>query len=264
MQLLEDWLQHLQHVRGYSEHTILAYQNDGAHFLHFLQQHHGEVATLRILRELSTSDGRSWLAARHREGYSKSATSRALSSIRHFYRWLEREHGIENSAIFYLRSPKLNKPLPKALQPDQALAMVGAIGSLHEEAWLAARDEALLMLVYGCGLRISEALGLTVAGFSAQSGSLRILGKGNKQRDVPLLPIVSQKITDYVRLCPWHADSDSARPLFYGLRGAPLDGRQFRKNLQNIRRALSLPETATPHAFRHSFATHLLAEGADL
>jgi integrase/recombinase XerC len=142
--------------------------------------------------------------------------------------------------------------------------MISALGSLHEEPWLCARDEALLMLIYGCGLRISEALSLSAADVTDSAGSLRILGKGSKQRDVPLLPLVVQALTQYLQRCPWHADGTKTRPLFYGLRGKPLQPAVFRRHLITIRRALNLPETATPHAFRHSFATHLLSAGADL
>lgn len=262
--LLQQWLDWLAHVRRASEHTTSAYQSDMTAFLLFTSEHLGGNVTLNHLKQLETRDFRAWLAWRMQEGYNKTSTARALSTVRHFYRYCEREELMSHSAIFHVRMPRLSKPLPKALSADQSLQAVMSIGTLHEEPWVAQRDTALLMLIYGCGLRISEALGLKVGDLPPAGGSLRIHGKGNKERIVPLLPIVRQAIDDYLKLSPFHQPLNSKAIIFVGVRGAALQPGIFQKQLRHLRSWLGLPETATPHAFRHSFATHLLAQGADL
>lgn len=169
-----------------------------------------------------------------------------------------------HSAIFHVRMPKLSKPLPKALSADQSMQAVMGIGTLHEEPWVAQRDTALLMLIYGCGLRISEALSLRVGDLPPAGSSLRIHGKGNKERVVPLLAIVRDAIDTYLGLCPHHNPRNPKADIFVGVKGGTLQPAIFQKQLRHLRSWLGLPESATPHAFRHSFATHLLATGGDL
>lgn len=256
----EKWGEWFLHVKGGSPRSLKAYRNDLQHCFAFLTEYLGEEMSLAALTQLDTASLRAWLSQRQREGYSKSSSALALSALRNFARYLEREGLLENSAIFQMQRPKLDKPLPKALTQEQSLRAVDGFKAVHSEPWLAARDTALLMLIYGCGLRISEALSVMPDDILSAQGSLRIIGKGSKERQVPLLPMVVDAIKDYMRLCPHHLDE----ALFVGLRGAPLHDSAFRAQLQKLRGALGLPEHASPHAFRHSFATHLLAGGGDL
>lgn len=263
-QIIARWLDWLTHVKHASDHTISSYQRDFFAFLHFIQEHLGAEITLEQLCLLEVRDFRAWLAHRLHHQYGKPSTARALSTLRHIYRYLEREALIDNPVVFQVTMPKLNKPLPKALSTQQSLNAVQFIGDLSKEPWIAKRDTALLMLIYGCGLRISEALGLTIDAILSAKGSLRVTGKGNKERNVPLLPMVTQAIVEYLRACPYHQTRLDDDVLFLGARGGPLHPRIFQKQIERMRTLLGLPESATPHAFRHSFATHLLAQGGDL
>ncbi len=257
--LARDWEHWLTDVKRASNHTVVSYQHDLGQFLGFLSQHQGGKVTLKELEKLAPRDIRSWLASRLSE-YEATSTARALSTIKSFFRWLEKQGKLKNEAVFHIKSPKIKKPLPKALAEEQSAAALANIGSQHKEEWLNKRDLALLTLIYGCGLRISEALSLRPT--DAQGESLVITGKGNKQRVVPVLPIVREAIADYVKSCPYTLETSS--PLFLGKRGKALDPAIFQRELRLLRRAIGLPESATPHAFRHSFATHLLSAGGDL
>lgn len=247
-----------QHKRA-SKHTLIAYTQDLTHFFAFLQNHLEQTLDLQRLGGLEARDFRGWLASRAGD-FEASSNARALSSVKSFFRFLEKEEGIKNAAIFHLRSPKIKKSLPKAVSEDKATEALTAIEALHAD-WTGARDKALLMLLYGCGLRISEALSLTPNMVEGKD-SIIITGKGNKQRMVPLLPIVSGAVDNYITQCPHYLDKTS--PLFRGRQGSVLQAPVFQKNLRVIRAQLGLPDSATPHAFRHSFATHLLAAGSDL
>jgi len=259
-QVIAAWEEWLRHVKRASEHTVTAYHIDLDHFCRFLSQHLGAEVTLGDLRKLEPRDIRSWLAAR--SGHFESAsTARALSTVKSFFRWLEKQGTIENAAIFHIRSPKIKKSLPRALAEGQAAQAMQAVATQHDEEWVNKRDLALLVLIYGCGLRISEALSLRY-GDIPKGDSLTIIGKGNKQRAVPVLPIIKEAIADYVAVCPYPFSDIS--PLFLGQRGKALDPAIFQLQLRKARRAIGLPESATPHAFRHSFATHLLSAGGDL
>ncbi len=255
-----EWAEWFIHIRQASEHSLKAYRNDLQQCFAFLMDYAGEEVSLQTLAELDAASVRAWLANRMQNGKSKNSNARALSSLRHFMRYLESKGKIENAAVLQVQMPKLDKPLPKALTQEQSLRATNGFAAVHTEPWLIARDEALLMLIYGCGLRISEALSVSPEDLLNAQASLRILGKGGKHRQVPLLPMVADAIKDYIRQCPHHLEE----ALFVGLRGAPLHASAFRKSLQQLRRALGLPEHASPHAFRHSFATHLLAGGGDL
>ncbi|MDX2113875.1 MAG: tyrosine recombinase XerC [Alphaproteobacteria bacterium] len=257
--LVSAWLDWMASTKRASRHTLISYRHDLENFLGFLQQHLGGAAGKKQLAALELRDFRAWLAARSHD-YDPASTARALSAVKSFYRWLEQQGHGKNSAIFHMRSPKIGRALPKALAVDQAQHAVVGIESADGEAWINARNLALLLLIYGCGLRISEAL--SVKRSDAGQTMLRLVGKGNKERQVPVLPVVTQAIESYLALCPHHGAADTA--LFVGKEGKPLNPGVFQRTLRQLRRQLGLPESTTPHAFRHSFATHLLSAGGDL
>ncbi|MCH2394596.1 tyrosine recombinase XerC [Oceanibaculum sp.] len=261
---IADWQQWLSDEKRASPHTVEAYGRDLAAFIGFLSGHLGNAVGLTDLEALRAADFRAYLAARANEDYARTSTARAFSVVRGFFRFLERHGRLANAAIHNVRTPKLPHAVPKALSEAEADVLVGAVDIVaapEAEAWVIARDTALVTLLYGCGLRLGEALSLT-RGSVPTDGVMRVTGKGNKQRVVPVLPAVTEAISAYLALCP-HA-GDVATPLFLGTRGGPLNPRIAQGLMQKLRLALGLPETATPHALRHSFATHLLAGGGDL
>lgn len=256
-----DWSAWLRNEKRASPHTLAAYGRDLTDFLDFLTMHVGGPLTLAKLEALRTADFRAWLAARANRGLARSSTARALATLRGFFRRLERRELVHNPAIVTLRTPKLPQSVPKALSEAEALHAIEATAEMATEPWIARRDAAILTLLYGAGLRIGEALSLSRR--DAPAGpALRVRGKGNKERVVPLLPVVVDAIAEYLDLCP-HVLAPEG-PLFVGKRGKRLQPGQVQATLRGVRRALGLPETATPHALRHSFATHLLAGGGDL
>jgi integrase/recombinase XerC len=256
------WLEWLgQHKRS-SAHTMTAYCIDIRHFIAFVSRHQGGQVSLPQLAALGLRDLRSWLAARHAENFSASSTARAVSVVRGLFRYLQKNNILDNQAIFHLRTPKLPKSLPKALAEGDALASLDSVGADHTEPWVQLRDVALLTLIYGCGLRIAEALALTPRDLPAGCATLTLKGKGNKERMVPVLPQVHAALAAYRDACPWPLTA--GEPIFRGLRGKPLQPAIFQKEIRNLRATIGLPDSATPHAFRHSFATHLLAGGGDL
>jgi integrase/recombinase XerC len=259
-QTIDEWQEWMAHGKRASKHTLVSYANDLNHFLAFLSEHQGGRVTFSHLKKMEARDFRSWLASRAGE-YEATSTARALSTLKSFYRYLEKQSHVKNDAIFQLRGPKLKKSLPKALGEDQSAQALAMIGTQHEDAWINKRDLALLVLIYGCGLRISEALGLTYKDVP-QGDVLSIIGKGNKERLVPVLPLVREGLADYIGACPFPFSADT--PLFLGKRGKALDPAIFQLQIRKLRAALGLPDTVTPHAFRHSFATHLLSAGGDL
>lgn len=260
--LIAEWLEWLCHERNYSTHTVNAYETDLLSFIHTIHSHIGKPPTPTILTNLSTKDFRAWLANRHNKKYSPSSTARALSVVKNFYRFLNRQKKLKNSAIFHIQTPKLSKPLPKALTPENALEATKNISHLSEEPWISARDTALLMLIYGTGLRISEALALTPNDLMSRDDSITVTGKRKKQRLVPVLPQIKNTIKSYVELCPYQLAPNA--PLFRGARGKPLNRRILNQQLTKLRSWLNLPDNTSPHTFRHSFATHLLESGGDL
>ncbi len=259
---LAGWLEWLTHIKRASPQTITAYHSDLVAFLNFFAAHRGEAISLYALSDATIQEFRAWLAWRSKQGYSKPSTARALSSLRHVYRSLEREHALVNEAIFNIKIPRLDKALPKALTDHQSLQSVDLIGALQVDDWVGLRDTALLLLIYGCGLRISEALNVRGCDINRAQMSLRVIGKGRKQRDLPLLKVVTKAIDKYLRECPHIIGANEA--VFVGVRGGTLRPEIFQKQIRHVRSLAGLPATATPHAFRHSFATHLLAQGADL
>jgi integrase/recombinase XerC len=262
MDVLPAFISHLANERRMAAKTVDAYGSDLAMFFGFLRGHLGHEPTLKALACLKARDIRAYLAARRRDGLSDASIARLLSSIKALYRWMSRAHGLENAEIGYLQGPRRTPRLPRPVSIEAAKDI------LHEaetepdsEPWIAARDLAVLSLLYGAGLRISEALGLTGADSPAPE-RLRVSGKGGKVRLVPLIAPVRQAINEYAQLCPYALTKSGA--LFRGAKGGPLSPRIIQGRMQMLRGLLGLPETATPHALRHSFATHLLSNGADL
>lgn len=260
-----EWQTWLRHEKRQAEASVKAYQADLFAFLAFMAEHQGEPPRLDALVGLGAADFRAWLAARHRAGAARSSTARALAAVRNFYGYLDRQHGRHNPAVKALRTPRLERRLPRPLSAGQADELIETVPAFARAGWLAKRDTALLLLLYGAGLRIGEALGLRHRDVGTRPVALAVLtvtGKGNKQRVVPILPVIAQALQAYVDDCPFEIAPD--RPLFVGARGKALQQAVVRRQVQSVRRLLGLPESATPHALRHSFATHLLEGGADL
>ncbi len=261
---IRDWCRWLAHERRISRHTLDAYCRDLDGFLRFVAEHLGHAPGLRDLAALSAQDFRGWLARRGGEGLARASTARAMSTLRNFFRYLERHGLAANAAIGAVRAPKVPRSVPKALAAEDALETLETARQLPDEPWIAKRDAAVLLLLYGSGLRIGEALGLArrQAPAAGADATLTVTGKGGKQRLVPVLPVVADAIADYLKHCPHALDGDG--PLFVGARGQRLSARVVQRQMQKTRMLLGLPDTATPHALRHSFATHLLAGGGDL
>lgn len=257
-----EWLESLANERRFSENTLDAYERDTRQFLTFLTRHLAGPAKISDIHTLRPADLRAFLASRRRDGSGARSLGRHLAGLRSFLRYLERKGLVNAAAAGAIRAPKQPKSLPKPLTDRQALNLVTTGAQLQEEPWIAARDAAVLTLLYGCGLRISEALGLRPADLTPGATTLRITGKGGKTRLVPLLQVVFDAVETYKKLCPYHLESE--KPLFRGARGGPLQPAIIQREMQKLRSAFGLPETATPHALRHSFATHLLAGGGDL
>jgi integrase/recombinase XerC len=255
------WAAWLSGERRASPHTIAAYGRDLTAFFDFLTEHLGEVPGLAAIDALRPADFRAYLARRAAEGVERSSLARNMSVLRNFVRFLQRRGLAATTALAALRSPKLPAAVPKPLTVDDAVAVVDFAGEFSREGWQKKRDTALLALIYGCGLRLSEALGLSRA--EAPTGeALTVTGKGGKTRQLPVLPAVREAITDYLAACP--SAPGAEYPLFVGARGGPLHPRLVQRQMEALRGYLGLAATATPHALRHSFATHLLGAGGDL
>jgi integrase/recombinase XerC len=263
---LTRWLAHLGAERRMTANTVVAYRRDLTQFVAFLAEHLGGAPSLAQLTALEPSDVRAFMAARRSAGISARSLMRALASARSFARFLERNGKGRVAAFAAVRTPKLPRTLPKPLAVAEAKRLVDPELCAGEERkpWIIARDAAVLALLYGSGLRISEALGLKRKNVPApgEGDAIIVTGKGNKSRMVPVLLPVLALIADYLELCPYRHSLDG--PLFLGTRGGPLSARIVQITMQRLRGALGLAETATPHALRHSFATHLLARGGDL
>ncbi len=258
---VDRWRSWLAHERRASRHTLDGYGRDLSAFFDFLTDHLGYQPGLADCAALTVADFRSYLARRNAQGLARTSTARALSTLRGFFKFLDRADLVHNAAITAVRTPKLPKSIPRALSETDAIEVIETVGILSDEPWLAKRDIALLTLLYGAGLRIGEALDLNRE--QAPTGdSIVVTGKGNKQRLVPILSVVRAAIGDYLAACPYALkDGD---PLFVGMRGKRLNPGVLQRQVRRLRAVLGLPESATPHALRHSFATHLLAAGGDL
>jgi len=258
---LAKWLDHCRALGGASDNTIKAYQADVLTFASFMTLHHGERSGLGPMAKITVSDMRAWMASQRASGVGARSLARQLSAVKTFYRWLSEREGFEPTAVLSTRSPKFQKKLPRPLAVDAASAMIDTIELQSGDSWIAARDQAVVTLLYGCGLRISEALSLTGAD-APLPAVLRIKGKGGKERIVPVIDAARDAIAVYLRLSPHPLEPSS--PLFRGARGGALNPRIIQKVMEKARMQLGLPATATPHAMRHSFATHLLTAGGDL
>jgi integrase/recombinase XerC len=254
------WLDALAHERRASPHTLRAYGDDVARFLGFTTGHVGGAVSDRTLAKLAPADIRAFITHRRAEGLGAGGVQRALAAIRSFYKFLAREGVLENAAPKAVKTPRVRRPLPRPLSADDARRAIDVAGE-HNVEWLAARDAALLTLLYGAGLRISEALALK-RGDVPMGAVLSVIGKGRKERAVPVLPVVAAALADYAAKIPF--TGAPASPLFLSRRGRPMSPREAQGLMQKLRGALGLPERATPHALRHSFATHILQGGADL
>ncbi len=258
---LSRWLAYLGGVEGAARATVEAYRADVTGFLAFQQAHLGEETGVALLRRIALSDMRAWMAAERADGLSARSLARALSAVKGFATWMAEREEIDATAILAARAPKFRRGLPRPVAADAARALIGAAETQARMPWIAARDAAVLTLLWGCGLRISEALGLD-AEAAPLPEMLRITGKGGKERLVPVLPAARRAVADYVALCPHPLESGTA--LFRGARGGRLSPRTIARAVETARMQLGLPASATPHALRHSFATHLLEAGGDL
>lgn len=259
--VIADWLGTLTHERLYSPRTIEAYARDLSQALAYFA---GEVTSPADLLALKPADLRGFLAERRRAGIESRSLMRQLAGLRSFARHLERKGHGHASAFKAVKGPRVKKGLPRPLAPQDARAVADQATRAGEarEPWILARDAAVMALLYGAGLRISEALSLRRQDAPRAGATLTIIGKGGKARQVPILPQIARAIDDYLAQCPWRMPADG--PLFVGAKGGPLSPRIIQLAMERLRGALGLPDSATPHALRHSFATHLLARGGDL
>lgn len=260
---LAQWIAHLRDERRFADNSVDAYERDVAAFLGFLSGHLGGEPSVRDLAELEPRDLRAYLAYRRQglDALSDRSISRALAAIRSFYRYLERRHGVANARLALVRGPKLKATLPRPVSESAARNLISEAGDAAAQEWIGARDAALMTLLYAAGLRISEALALTGADMPLPE-ALRVVGKGGKERIVPLLAAAREAVERYAQLCPYALTEDA--PLFRASRGGAMSPRMAQAVMATLRGRLGLPSSATPHALRHAFATHLLANGGDL
>lgn len=267
-QAQQDWRDWLQSERRFSAHTLTAYEHDVATFLGFMASYLGEAPTLEALGGLKPAEFRAWLTELNNRGLARTSTARAFSSVRSFFAYLDKNGLAHNASIASVKTPKLPRSVPKALSERDMADLLEAESDRDRAPWLDLRDTAVLILLYGAGLRIGEALGLTKAQvdelLASGNDTLAITGKGNKTRLVLLLPQALQALKAYREACPWLVAAKPADRVFVGARGGALDPAIVQKRVREIRRSLGLADSVTPHALRHSFATHLLGAGGDL
>ena len=258
---LAQWLTHIRALNGAAAHTVTAYAADLARYMDFLARHRGASEGTGALLGVPQADLRAWMAHERARGLGPRSLARALSAVKGFTGWLAEREGVDATTVLSARGPKYRRSLPRPLSEGGARDMIDRVETQAREDWIAARDAAVVTLLYGCGLRISEALGLTGAA-NPLPEVLRITGKGGKTRLVPVIPVARAAVARYAALVPF--DLVPAEPLFRGARGGALNPRLIARAMESARLQLGLPATATPHAMRHSFATHLLSAGGDL
>jgi integrase/recombinase XerC len=260
-QRLSQWRDHLQFEKNVSRHTLRAYTADVAHFIEFLAGYHGKPPCIDDLSLAGIRDFRAWLSRKAMNGSGNASRARSLSGLKNFIGWMDKQGIMHNAAIGVLRAPKLPHKLPRPLHETRAMELIDKADINAKEEWIGHRDRALFSLLYGCGLRIDEALSLNIVDWAGED-FLRVIGKGKKERQVPVLPEIQIFMTQYRAACPFA--EEPARALFLGRRGERLNQGVAQRAMRDLRKSLGLPETATPHALRHSFATHLLQNGANL
>jgi integrase/recombinase XerC len=259
--IIRKWQNWMLIERNCSHHTLDAYSRDVSAFLIYLTEHLGFQPGINEIEGLTNIDFRGYLAMRHNSGLSHTSNARAISTLKSLYKFMDRNEILHNAAIKIIRTPKIPRSIPKPLSQHEAKEAINIIGKLHPTPWISARDLAILILLYGCGLRISEALNLNIK--DLPTGDIIVInGKGKKQRVVPILPIVNDAIKYYMSICPQNLDKEG--PLFIGAQGGRVNAGVIQRQVRKLRTILALPATVTPHALRHSFATHLLARGGDL
>lgn len=258
---IDDWQDYLKNEKRFSGNTLAAYSRDLAIFTAFLTAYRSEEPDVRMLTDLNVTDFRAFLAERTAQSVSRTSLARELSTLRNFFKFLEREGVLANPAIGIIRTATPPRQLPHPISRRQALDLIRQAGCFQREKWLALRDRAFIVLLYGCGLRIGEALALDVKD-RPKADMMVVLGKGNKERVVPVLPFVRETVDAYLAARPDGADKKT--PLFIGARGERVNPGVMQREIRRLRQVVGLPETATPHALRHSFATHLLTDGGDL
>lgn len=258
---LETYLAHERAIKGAADNTIKAYARDITEFLAFMTEHSGKTQGLGALARINTRDMRAWMANTRSGGVGARSLARKLSAVKAFYKWLSAREGFEPTAVLSTRAPKFTKKLPRPLDETAARELLDIAPLQSDKPWVGARDTAVLTLLWGCGLRISEALSLT-ADQAPLPQVLRIVGKGGKERIVPVIDAARDAVDTYVAACPYDLPDDG--PLFRAIRGGPLAPTAIQKMMASARMQLGLPASATPHAMRHSFATHLLNAGGDL
>lgn len=255
------WLAQQKALHGAAQNTLTAYQTDLLGYLAFVTRHHAQETGLGPLKRIKLTDMRAWMAHERARGVSARSLARSLSAVKSFYKWLAEREGFDPTPVLSTRSPKFQNKLPRPLAQDAAKAMIDTVQLQSNTNWIALRDAAVITLLYGCGLRISEALGLTGADVPLPD-TLRIRGKGGKERMVPVIDAARAAVDRYLHACPYPIEPNTV--VFRGARGGPLNPRLIAKVMEQARAQLGLPATATPHAMRHSFATHLLSAGGDL
>lgn len=262
-EIIAEFTDYLLNTKNYSINTVSAYEQDIYDFIDFFQRYNNTQPTIQDIEKIDTLGFRSWLADRVKRNLSNKSTARALSSMRTFYKYLGKHKNIHNDAIDLISSPKVPRKLSKAIETTDVAEMHDAIKAIdNDEPWIMARDWALVVLIFGCGLRISEALSLKNKDIVNNPDTLRIIGKGNKERIVPVLPAVNIALDKYIKIRPFGHNADE--PVFRSVRGLPMSPRMAEKVIEKVRKYLQLPDYVTPHALRHTFATALLAGGADL
>ena len=259
--LLKRWLALKAAVEHNANNTIKAYRQDLLEFFEFMTLHTGSVSDKNVPLKVSLSDMRAWMAHSRKKNLTPRTLARKLSAVKSFYSWLSESERFDATAIMSVKTPKYQARLPRSVSQESAKSLLDKVKHQSSKPWVAARDMAVLTLLYGCGLRISEALSLKVKD-TPLSSSIKISGKGGKERLVPILNIAAKSVANYQKLCPFHLAKDEA--LFCGVRGGKLNPRQIQKVVRLTRMQLGLPANVTPHSFRHSFATHLLNAGSDL
>ena len=259
--IINEWINYLSKTKRYSPHTVIAYSQDIHDFSNFISQHLDKTISMDDLAQLSPQDIRSWLAHRHSQNFSSKSTARALSCLRSFANYCSKQNNIDIDALSAIKSPRLKKSLPRPLSIDQTTQLLDEIELMSTDAWVGQRNKSLFLLLYGTGLRISEALSLK-GDILTNQGQINALGKGGKSRIIPILDEITQHLKNYAQLCPYPITATS--PLFFGKQGKILTASVAQKALRDYRRSVGLPDSVTPHALRHTCASHLMNASSDL